>query len=96
MKSRLVCLWLVVALAAISLASRTQAAEPHQDRCVILISVDGLAGFYFDDPRADMPTLRKLADQGARAEGLVCSFPTVTWPNHTTLVTGATDRKSVV
>lgn len=93
MKSRLVCLWLVVALAAISLASRTQAAEPHQDRCVILISVDGLAGFYFDDPRADMPTLRKLADQGARAEGLVCSFPTVTWPNHTTLVTGATPAK---
>lgn len=63
-------------------------AAPHNDRCVILISVDGLAGFYLDDPRADMPTLRRLAREGARASGMVCSFPTVTWPNHTTLVTG--------
>ncbi|HEX4142168.1 MAG TPA: ectonucleotide pyrophosphatase/phosphodiesterase [Pirellulales bacterium] len=64
-------------------------AEPAADHCVILVSVDGLAGFYLDDPRADMPTLRRLAKEGARASGMVCSFPTVTWPNHTTLVTGA-------
>lgn len=64
------------------------AAEPAKDRCVILVSVDGLAGFYLDDPRAEMPTLRRLAKEGARADGIVCSFPTVTWPNHTTLVTG--------
>jgi predicted AlkP superfamily pyrophosphatase or phosphodiesterase len=64
------------------------AGEPHKDRCVIMVSVDGLAGFYLDDPKADLPTLRRLAREGARADGLVCSFPTVTWPNHTTLVTG--------
>jgi predicted AlkP superfamily pyrophosphatase or phosphodiesterase len=69
------------------------AAEPHSDRCVVLVSVDGLANFYLDDPKADMPTLRKLAREGARAQGMVCSFPTVTWPNHTTLVTGATPAK---
>jgi predicted AlkP superfamily pyrophosphatase or phosphodiesterase len=70
------------------LASFAFAAEPQKDRCVILISVDGLANFYLDDPKADLPTLRKLAAEGARADGIVCSFPTVTWPNHTTLVTG--------
>ncbi|WP_417378438.1 alkaline phosphatase family protein [Gimesia sp.] len=70
-----------------------RAEEPHEDRCVILVSVDGLANFYLDDPLADMPTLRKLAKTGARADGMVCSFPTVTWPNHTTLVTGATPAK---
>lgn len=64
------------------------AAEPHNDRCVILISVDGLAGFYLDEARAEMPTIRRLARDGARAAGMVASFPTVTWPNHTTLVTG--------
>jgi predicted AlkP superfamily pyrophosphatase or phosphodiesterase len=63
-------------------------AEPRNDRCVILISVDGLANFYLDDPLADIPTIRRLAAEGARADGIVCSFPTVTWPNHTTLVTG--------
>lgn len=69
------------------------AVEPHDDRCVVLISVDGLAGFYLDDPLAEMPTLRRLAGEGARAQGLVCSFPTVTWPNHTTLVTGTSPAR---
>lgn len=63
------------------------AAEPPQ-RCVIIISIDGLAGFYFDDPAAHMPTLRRLAAEGALSSRMQCSFPTVTWPNHTTLVTG--------
>jgi predicted AlkP superfamily pyrophosphatase or phosphodiesterase len=80
--------YLLLVAASLSLAAPAFAATPHKDRCVILVSVDGLAGFYFDDPRADLPTLRKLAAQGARAGGLNCSFPTVTWPNHTTLVTG--------
>lgn len=75
------------------LFSSAGAAEPRTDRCVVLISIDGLAGFYLDDPRADMPTLRRLAAEGARADGMVCSFPTVTWPNHTTLVTGVVPAK---
>ena len=70
-----------------------RAAEPYDDRCVVLVSVDGLAGFYLDDPLAEMPTLRRLAREGARAEGLVCSFPTVTWPNHTTLVAGTSPAR---
>jgi predicted AlkP superfamily pyrophosphatase or phosphodiesterase len=71
----------------------TAADEAKKDHCVILISLDGLAGFYLDDPTAELPTLRKLAAEGARAEGMVCSFPTVTWPNHTTLVTGVKPGK---
>lgn len=63
-------------------------AAPRADRHVILISVDGLASYYFDDPRAHMPTIRRLAAEGARARRMKCSFPSVTWPNHTTLVTG--------
>lgn len=63
-------------------------AGGENDRHVILISVDGLAGFYFDDDRAPMPTLRKLAAEGSLCTQMRCSFPTVTWPNHTTLVTG--------
>jgi predicted AlkP superfamily pyrophosphatase or phosphodiesterase len=83
--------WLLLCLSL--LLTCAAAAEPRTDRCVVLISVDGLAGFYFDDPLANLPTLRKLAAEGARAEGLTCSFPTVTWPNHTTLVTGVTPAR---
>ncbi|HWL09475.1 MAG TPA: ectonucleotide pyrophosphatase/phosphodiesterase [Planctomicrobium sp.] len=70
------------------------AAEPKADHCVVLISVDGLANFYLDDPKAELPTIRKLAAEGARAtQGMTSSFPTVTWPNHTTLVTGVPPTK---
>src|ERR1700733_11656874 len=63
-------------------------AAPETDRVVAMISVDGLAAYYIDDPKADMPTLRQLAAEGARAESMKAVTPTVTWPNHTTLVTG--------
>ena len=49
------------------------------DRCVVLVSVDGLAASYFDDHRAALPQLRALAERGARAEGMVTAFPSVTW-----------------
>jgi predicted AlkP superfamily pyrophosphatase or phosphodiesterase len=55
---------------------------------VIVISVDGLAAFYMDDPKAEMPTVRALAKAGASANMMKVSAPSVTWPNHTTLVTG--------
>lgn len=61
---------------------------PQSDRLVILVSVDGLAHHYFDDPKCHMPTIRQLAAEGARARRMECSMPTVTWTNHTTLVTG--------
>lgn len=63
---------------------------------VILITIDGLAASYLADPRAPLPTLRKLAAEGAVAESLRVSNPTVTWPNHTTLVTGVTPAKHSV
>jgi len=40
-----------------------------------------------------MPTLRALADGGARAARMKVSAPSVTWPNHTTLVTGVTPAR---
>ena len=80
MKTRLILFSLLFAIVS------TQAAR--KDRHVILISIDGLASYYFDDPRAHIPTIRALAKNGARAKRMKCSFPSVTWPNHTTLVTG--------
>lgn len=55
---------------------------------VILISIDGLAGFYWSDPRAKMPALRQLAERGALATRMETVFPSTTWPSHAALVTG--------
>jgi len=75
-------------------ASGMHAADSSiSDRTVVMISVDGLGAYYLDDPKADMPTIRALAAEGARASMMKASTPTVTWPNHTTLLTGVTPAK---
>jgi predicted AlkP superfamily pyrophosphatase or phosphodiesterase len=72
----------------VSLPGTEAAANKVSHRVVVMISVDGLAGYYLDDPKAEMPTIRALAAAGTRARLMKASTPTVTWPNHTTLVTG--------
>lgn len=84
---KFMCRPLLFALLA-TLWHSSPATAAESDRVVVMISVDGLAAYYLDDPKADMPTLRKLAAEGARASMMKASTPTVTWPNHTTLVTG--------
>jgi predicted AlkP superfamily pyrophosphatase or phosphodiesterase len=53
---------------------------------VILISSDGFRYDYAEKYKAN--TLLKLSDQGIRAEAMIPSFPSLTFPNHYTLVTG--------
>lgn len=58
-------------------------AEPYT---LLLVSLDGV---HPDDlTRGDTPHLERLAAQGVQAEGMVPSYPTLTFPNHYTLVTG--------
>src|SRR5215213_3934105 len=90
--NRLLIALLFAAALTPALRSSHLSAEDN-DRHVILISVDGLAHYYFDDPKAPMPTIRKLAADGARAKRMKTSMPTNTWPNHTTLVTGVQPGK---
>src|SRR5690625_2587551 len=60
----------------------------NSDSVVAIVSVDGFAGFYFEDEKAEMPNLEALSKEGVRASGLKVSTPSVTWPNHTTMITG--------
>lgn len=60
---------------------------------VVIISLDGFPGWALDDPYLPVPTLRRLAAQGAVAKGMTPVNPTVTWPNHTSMVTGVTPAK---
>jgi predicted AlkP superfamily pyrophosphatase or phosphodiesterase len=62
---------------------------------VILVSLDGFRWDYLD--RDVSPHLNALAGRGVRADGLIPSFPTKTFPNHYTLVTGLVpDRHGIV
>ncbi len=63
------------------------AAEPA--RHVVLISIDGMRpASYTSAGPAKIPTLRALAARGAYASGVVGVLPTVTYPSHTTMITG--------
>jgi predicted AlkP superfamily pyrophosphatase or phosphodiesterase len=59
---------------------------------LLLISIDGLAHFYWSDPLARMPVLRGLAERGAVADGMATVFISTTWPSHVSLVTGVGPR----
>lgn len=55
---------------------------------VVLITIDGFPARALKDPRLPMPTLRRLQQEGAYAQAMQPINPSVTWPNHTTLITG--------
>ena len=80
----LLALW---ASASVGLAAETE-TKPETDRHVVVITIDGLPAYYLDDPAASLPVIRGLAADGVGAEGMRVSNPSVTWPNHTTLMTG--------
>ncbi len=73
------------------MAQARPAAAPGNH--VVIITLDGFAGWALDDPHLPVPTLRRLAAAGAVAKGMVPVNPTVTWPNHTSIVTGVTPAK---
>jgi len=76
-----VLLALVFAVAGLS-AQRASRPNP----ILILVSFDGWRYDYID--RLPAPNLRALAARGARAKAMIPSFPTLTFPNHYTIVTG--------
>lgn len=62
---------------------------------MIVISIDGFRADYFD--RGLTPTLAALAKDGVHAKAMRPSFPSVTQPNHYTLMTGLTpDHHGIV
>ncbi|HKW90833.1 MAG TPA: ectonucleotide pyrophosphatase/phosphodiesterase [Methylomirabilota bacterium] len=61
-------------------------------RRVVVISIDGFAAFYWSDPQARLPHLRRLAERGAVAAGMETVFPSTTWPTHVSMVTGVSPR----
>lgn len=68
-------------------ATNTSSADPDPPLpVVLLVSVDGFRADYLDSDLT--PNLNTLASRGIRAEALIPSFPTKTFPNHYTMVTG--------
>jgi predicted AlkP superfamily pyrophosphatase or phosphodiesterase len=63
---------------------------------LLLISIDGMRPDYVlkaDQCRLKIPHLRRLLSEGAHASGVRGVVPTVTYPSHTTILTGVWPAK---
>ncbi len=77
-------------------AAATVAGTAHDDgHSVLLVSLDGFRADYLD--LGITPALSRIAREGVRARWLTPSYPTLTFPNHYSIVTGlAPDRHGIV
>lgn len=76
------------ALATVALAGPVSA---QSRKSLVLVSIDGLNPNYVteaDRYGLKIPTLRRILRDGAHAASVKGVLPTVTYPNHTTIVTG--------
>jgi predicted AlkP superfamily pyrophosphatase or phosphodiesterase len=90
--------WLVAALragvlaCAVAIGTATADAQGRSGRPVIFISIDGLRPDYVleaDRHGLRIPNLRRFLKEGSHATTVRGVLPTVTYPSHTTLLTGA-------
>jgi alkaline phosphatase D len=66
-------------------AFRKDSRKPSKN-FVLLVSLDGFRWDY--NKLYNTPNLNKLARDGVKAERMISSFPTVTFPNHYSIATG--------
>lgn len=69
--------------------AQSSAARPIEH--VIVMSIDGLKPQSYTEPDAHglkVPTLREIASHGAWSSGALPVMPSVTYPSHTSMVTG--------
>src|SRR5262245_6665385 len=92
---RRLALALIVLAAITSMFAGRGAAQPMPPLLVV-VSIDGLPPDYVtaaDSYGASIPNLRRFLKEGAFAEGVEGVVPTVTYPSHTTLITGVWPAK---
>src|SRR5688572_16003136 len=72
----------------LALSSAVRGQDAGRGSPLILISLDGFRWDYTERYAAESPTLRALSRDGATARSLIPVFPSNTFPNHYTIVTG--------
>jgi predicted AlkP superfamily pyrophosphatase or phosphodiesterase len=94
MRRGIVLITFLVALITAT-AGRTL-TQPQQRVPVVLISIDGLKPDYVleaDKHGLRIPNLRRIVREGSYATGVTGVLPTVTYPSHTTMVTGVSPAR---
>lgn len=87
------------ALSACTASAPSRHAAPPSTamraEAVVLVSIDAFRADYLSPERT--PRLYRIAQEGVRSDGMFPSYPSLTFPNHYTLVTGLRpDRHGVI
>lgn len=82
-------LFFLLTTGILSAQKPNQDGEHEQKEHVILISIDGFRPEFYLDQRFPAPNLQEMAKEGAHARYVRGVFPSVTYPSHTTIITGA-------
>ncbi len=77
-------LLLLVSIAATAGVVQNIGATDH----VVVVSIDGLRPEFYRDTRWPAPMMQQMARQGASARTVTSVFPSVTYPAHTSILTG--------
>ncbi|MBP2616920.1 ectonucleotide pyrophosphatase/phosphodiesterase [Chryseobacterium jejuense] len=72
--------------AQVVVAGRLNSIEAQSKPYIIMISTDGFRYDYAKKYNAE--NLLKLSDNGVKAEAMIPSYPSITFPNHWSLITG--------
>jgi len=73
---------------SVALPLCAQAAPATQGPKVVVISLDAFGAASLHEPELPAPTLHALMQRGVYAVAMQSINPTITWPNHTAMVTG--------
>ena len=79
---------LLLLLSSLAAPAQNDGTAAKSGPIVVLMTIDGFPARALKDPRLPMPTLRSMIAKGAHADAMIPINPTVTWPNHTALITG--------
>ena len=85
---RLLLAVLAIAVSAVAVPAQTavNAPEHRAKPYVVMISFDGMKPEYLQ--RIDLPNFQRVMRAGVRSVGMIPTFPSKTFPNHYSIVTG--------
>jgi predicted AlkP superfamily pyrophosphatase or phosphodiesterase len=96
MNRTIVAIRTLLAIAVLAASALYVGAQEKAPPVLVVISVDGLRPDYVtaaDSHGSKVPNLRRFLKEGVYAEGVLGVVPTVTYPSHTTLMTGVWPAK---
>jgi predicted AlkP superfamily pyrophosphatase or phosphodiesterase len=95
-RRRLFAVILATLASAVAVVSAARPQGRPEPPLLVMISIDGLRPDYItaaDAHGAKVPNLRRFMKEGTYADGVQGVVPTVTYPSHTTLITGVWPAK---